>query len=76
MEKFLELAAEKIGRKQLIAIVGMLVLAQMTADRGPVLYVALAGIAAQLINDLYKARIESRKSKIETSDVPADGPGK
>lgn len=52
----LEFLAEKIGRKQLIAIVGMIVLAQVGADSWQVMGVAFAGIASQLLIDWFRPR--------------------
>lgn len=47
----LEFLAEKIGRKQLIAIMGMIMLAQVGAASWQVMAVAFAGIGSQLIID-------------------------
>lgn len=49
----LEFLAEKIGRKQLIAIVGMLLLSQMEGTSWMVTAVAFAGIGSQLVIDWY-----------------------
>lgn len=52
----LDFLAEKIGRKQLIAIVGMIVLAQMGAASWQVTAVAIAGIGSQLLIDWFRPR--------------------
>lgn len=47
----LDFLAEKIGRKQLIAIVGMIVLAQVGVPAYQITLVAIAGIGSQLLID-------------------------
>jgi len=49
----LEFLSEKIGRKQLIAITGMIVLAQVGAESWQVMAVAFAGIISQLVIDWF-----------------------
>ncbi len=52
----LDFFAEKIGRKQLIAIVGMVVLWKMGAPSWQVMAVAFAGIGSQLLIDWFHPR--------------------
>jgi len=50
----LEFLAEKIGRKQLIAITGMITLAGVGAPSWQIMAVAFAGVVAQLAIDAFK----------------------
>ena len=56
----LEFLSEKIGRKQLIAIVGMIMLVQVGAESWQVMAVAFAGISSQLIIDWFRPKPESK----------------
>lgn len=57
----LEFLAEKIGRKQLITIVAMIVLAQIEAPSWQVMAVAFAGIGSQLVIDWFRPAREDVK---------------
>ena len=60
----MEFLAEKIGKKQLISIVGMIILSQMSAESWQVMAVCIAGIASQLVIDWFKpARPEQMETK-------------
>ena len=63
----LEFLAEKIGRKQLIAIVAMVLLAQMEAYNWQIVIVAMAGIVSQFAIDWKnpRARKDSEKQPAE-----------
>ena len=56
----LDFLAEKIGRKQLIAIVGMIMLAQAGAESWQVMAVAFAGIGSQLVIDWFRPKTENK----------------
>ncbi len=57
----LEFLAEKIGRKQLITIVAMIVLAQMGAEPWHVTAVAIAGIGSQFVIDWLRPKTDKPK---------------
>lgn len=61
----LEFLAEKIGRKQLITIVAMIVLATMEAESWQVMAIGLAGIGSQLIIDWFRPQRTEEKNKIK-----------
>lgn len=53
----MDFLAEKIGKKQLISIVGMIIISQMSTEIWQVIcvcVVCLAGIASQLVIDWFK----------------------
>ena len=52
----LEFLADKIGRKQLITIAAMIILAQMGAPSWQVMGVAFAGITSQFVIDWRKKK--------------------
>jgi len=52
----IEFLADKIGRKQLITIMAMIILAQMTSPSWQVMAVAFAGIGSQFLIDWVKPR--------------------
>lgn len=56
--KLAEAIKDKVGRKQLIAIVGMVLLSQMGADSWQVVIVALAGIGSQLAIDWFRPKAD------------------
>ena len=66
----IEFLAEKVGKKQLIAIVGMIVLMQMQAESWQVMALGIAGVAAQLVFDITKAlfRNTEEPAESETND--------
>ena len=55
----LDFLSEKIGRKQLITICGMIILAQVGAESWQVMAVAFAGIISQLVIDWFRPRKKS-----------------
>lgn len=58
----LDFLAEKIGRKQLVAIVAMIMLSQMSAESWQVMAVAFAGIGSQLVIDWFRPKTEKKKT--------------
>lgn len=60
----IEFLAEKIGRKQLICITAMIILAQAGADSWQITAVAFAGIGSQLVIDWFRPQ-KARAKKEE-----------
>ena len=59
----LEFLAEKIGRKQLITITAMIVLATMEAESWQVMAIGLAGIVSQLVIDWFRPQSNEKLVK-------------
>lgn len=69
----MEFLAEKIGKKQLISIVGMLIISQMSTEIWQVIcvcVVCLAGIASQLVIDWFKNPSSEKTVNPPKADKP------